>query len=120
MNRCKTNGFTLVELLVVIGIIALLAAILFPVFASVRQKARQTTCLSNLKQAGLAISMYAQDYDEHYPSGVDAPQHYTYLWNPDDETLALIEPLPLLRDILYPYTNPTEFGTVRRIRRPNT
>ena len=60
------RGFTLIELLVVIAIIAILAAILFPVFARAREKARQTTCLSNLKQMGLAILMYAQDYDERY------------------------------------------------------
>ncbi len=57
-------GFTLIELLVVIAIIALLAAVLFPVFAKAREKARQTSCASNLKQLGLAWLMYAQDYDE--------------------------------------------------------
>jgi prepilin-type N-terminal cleavage/methylation domain-containing protein/prepilin-type processing-associated H-X9-DG protein len=63
------KGFTLIELLVVIAIIAILAAILFPVFAKVREKARQTTCASNSKQIGLAILQYVQDYDEKYPSG---------------------------------------------------
>ncbi len=62
-------GFTLIELLVVIAIIAILAAILFPVFASAREKARQTTCASNLKQLGLAFVQYNQDYDEVYPCG---------------------------------------------------
>jgi len=60
----KRHGFTLIELLVVIAIIAILAAILFPVFARAREKARQTSCVSNLKQIGLAAQMYAQDYDE--------------------------------------------------------
>ncbi len=59
-------GFTLIELLVVIAIIAILAAILFPVFARAREKARQTSCLSNLKQIGTAMLMYVQDYDERY------------------------------------------------------
>ncbi len=61
------RGFTLIELLVVIAIIAILAAILFPVFARAREKARQTSCLSNLKELGLGCLMYAQDYDERLP-----------------------------------------------------
>jgi len=59
------RAFTLIELLVVIAIIAILAAILFPVFAQAREKARAITCISNLKQIGLSANMYAQDYDEH-------------------------------------------------------
>jgi prepilin-type N-terminal cleavage/methylation domain-containing protein/prepilin-type processing-associated H-X9-DG protein len=67
MVRVYRRGFTLIELLVVIAIIAILAAILFPVFAQARAKARQTTCLSNNKQIALGILMYAQDYDEAFP-----------------------------------------------------
>jgi prepilin-type N-terminal cleavage/methylation domain-containing protein/prepilin-type processing-associated H-X9-DG protein len=59
------RGFTLIELLVVIAIIAILAAILFPVFARAREKARQTSCMSNVKQLCLGMLMYAQDYDDH-------------------------------------------------------
>lgn len=63
------KGFTLIELLVVIAIIAILAAILFPVFARAREKARQTSCLSNVKQIMLGLMMYAQDYDETFIPG---------------------------------------------------
>ncbi|MFP4250912.1 MAG: DUF1559 domain-containing protein [Armatimonadota bacterium] len=85
------RGFTLIELLVVIAIIAILAAILFPVFARAREKARQSSCLSNLKQIGLAIQMYAQDYDERL-----APY---YVLSPDASTRA-----SGWYDCLYPYT----------------
>jgi prepilin-type N-terminal cleavage/methylation domain-containing protein len=67
MYQRKPTGFTLIELLVVIAIIAILAAILFPVFAQAREKARGISCISNLKQLGTATMMYVQDYDETYP-----------------------------------------------------
>jgi len=67
MKMKRRSGFTLIELLVVIAIIAILAAILFPVFAQARESARMSACLSNMKQLGLAWNMYAQDYDETFP-----------------------------------------------------
>jgi len=66
MRTRTTTGFTLIELLVVIAIIAILAAILFPVFARARAKAQQASCTSNLKQWSTAWQMYAQDYDETF------------------------------------------------------
>ena len=66
----RKSGFTLIELLVLIAIIAILAAILFPVFAKVREKARQISCLSNMKQLGLGFAQYTQDNDEAYPCGM--------------------------------------------------
>lgn len=67
IKRSQPKGFTLIELLVVIAIIAILAAILFPVFARARENARRSSCQSNLKQIALGIFMYAQDFDEHIP-----------------------------------------------------
>src|SRR6476660_5693806 len=67
IGAVRRRGFTLIELLVVIAIIAILAAILFPVFAQAREAARKASCQSNLKQLGAAIMMYAQDYDQKYP-----------------------------------------------------
>ena len=69
--QTKIPAFTLIELLVVIAIIAILAAILFPVFARARENARRSSCLSNMKQIGLGVIQYTQDYDEKYPIGRD-------------------------------------------------
>lgn len=103
-NNHRPAGFTLIELLVVIAIIAILAAILFPVFSRVKKKAYQTTCLSNLKQIGLAFQMYASDWEDLLPPGSLGYFNWTYSWNTGDP------PPPFLKDnlkatvaALYPY-----------------
>jgi len=82
-SRPLRAGFTLIELLVVIAIIAILAAILFPVFAQAREKARQAACLSNGKQMATAVAMYAQDYDETLPRGRGGNGVYESRWYRD-------------------------------------
>jgi prepilin-type N-terminal cleavage/methylation domain-containing protein len=75
------GAFTLVELLVVIAVIAILAAIVLPVFAQAREKARQTTCVSNMRQMGLAVQMYGQDYDERLPLAATATNTSFLNWH---------------------------------------
>jgi prepilin-type N-terminal cleavage/methylation domain-containing protein/prepilin-type processing-associated H-X9-DG protein len=93
MSRNHRRGFTLIELLVVIAIIAILAAILFPVFAQAREKARAAACISNMKQLGLAIRMYTEDYD-----GVNMPC-YIYV-APDAWRVC---PMRIWADVAQPY-----------------
>ena len=78
----RKKGFTLIELLVVIAIIAILAAILFPVFAQARESARTTSCLSNQKQIGLGVKMYAQDYDEMYVQQAQYEMNHVHTMHP--------------------------------------
>jgi len=80
LKATADGGFTLIELLVVIAIIAILAAMLFPVFAQAREKARQTSCLSNVKQLALAFLMYAQDYDGFLPPASIMNTDWSYEW----------------------------------------
>jgi len=99
----RTRGFTLIELLVVIAIIAILAAILFPVFARAREKARQSSCLSNVKQLDLATLMYIQDYDEVLPPAIAGFDDGSRLWT----TLELVEPYSKNRQIQRCPSDPT-------------
>ncbi|HEX8236278.1 MAG TPA: DUF1559 domain-containing protein [Abditibacteriaceae bacterium] len=86
-SRWSRRGFTLIELLVVIAIIAILAAMLFPVFARARENARRTSCASNLKQLGLGLLQYTQDYDEQYPLRRFAPFGTTGAYSSSDAVL---------------------------------
>ncbi|HEY3297939.1 MAG TPA: DUF1559 domain-containing protein [Armatimonadota bacterium] len=118
MVRKSRSGFTLIELLVVIAIIAILAAILFPVFAKARDKARQASCLSNVKQLTLGILMYTSDYDSTYPPFENVQDHlvlggttYNDIWSQDAWASwgwsVYNEPgyyLWTWQDLVYPYT----------------
>ncbi len=99
------NGFTLIELLVVIAIIAVLAAILFPVLGRARASARRTQCISNLRQLGLALEMYASDYRDLYPWAKDsADTHVPEIWSPHPEWQSKLADMPRLIDVLQSYT----------------
>ena len=103
------RGFTLIELLVVIGIIAVLAATLFPVFAAARGKARQTVCTSNLRQIGLALQMYAQDYDGMVPFAKDASDAYVpQIWSSIPACKAQVAVMPFL----HPSPDPSLTGSI--------
>lgn len=103
------RGFTLVELLTVIAIIAVLAAVLFPVFATARGKAREISCVSNMRQIGMGIKMYAQDADELYPYAVDPTDKYTpEIWGAFPDFQAEIPRMPLMHQCLQPYIKSQE------------
>ncbi len=102
-------GFTLIELLVVIAIIAILAGLLFPVFLTARGKAREVGCVSNLRQIGLSISMYSQDYDGLYPYAIDPADRYTpIIWSSHPEFQKDIPTIGMIQEVLQPYVKSKE------------
>jgi len=108
-QRGDTNAFTLIELLVVIAIIAILAAIIYPVFARAREKARAAKCLSNLRQIGMAIQLYADDYDEFYPYGADPVDvQCPHIWSMYPQWQAQLASMPYYFEILQPYCRSRE------------
>ena len=99
----RRRAFTLIELLVVIAIIAILAAILFPVFAKAREKARQSSCGSNLKQLGVAFMQYTQDYDEEMPYSASAAYATPWAsWVPA-QTVSAAQPCDVTQGAIFPY-----------------
>jgi prepilin-type N-terminal cleavage/methylation domain-containing protein len=97
----RRKGFTLIELLVVVAIIVILAAILYPVFAATRRAANNAACLSNMKQIGLAVQMYAQDYDESFPVACCQSDRVLGKAQPDLATLG--RETPYLWEVVTPY-----------------
>lgn len=103
------KGFTLIELLVVIAIIAILAGLLFPVFAKAKAKAKQITCVSNLRQIGMAIQEYMSDADDKYPYACDSSDKYaSQIWSGTSEWQTQIPNMPLFQDVLQPYVKGPE------------
>jgi len=102
-------GFTLIELLVVIAIIAILAALLFPVFGRAKAAARTTTCISNLKQIGVATQMYMDNHDDYFPQGLDVSDKFApQIWDAFPEFKKRIATMPMFHEIVMPYVKSKE------------
>jgi len=124
----RRHAFSLVEILVVLGIIALLAAILFPVFNRVREEGRSSSCQENLHQIGLAASLYAQDYEGRFPRGGDPIDLHGDGWNTADggRWATIVPTLKPLPEVLAPYLKssgtwhcPSDFGFDHAEENPN-
>ncbi len=102
-------GFTVIELLIVVAIIAILAGLLFPVFARAKRSAKQTVCLSNMNQIGSAIVLYEGDYDDVFPFAVDPSDKWASdIWDQSPQWKAEIASMPLMSDALQPYVKSHE------------
>ena len=105
IHKMKRCGFTLVEIIVVISIVMLLAAILFPAFGSARARSRQAACASNLHQLGVAVALYQQDYDGYFPRGGDAADILTNGWSlvENGQYQPEVDKLPPITWVMYSY-----------------
>ena len=115
--RAVHRGFTLIELLVVIAIIAILAAILFPVFSQARESARQISCASNMRQFGLAFRMYAADYDDNWTPAfsvgrTDATQSLALPWVGYDNNNSAMDDTEFTGSVIMPPKNPVHAGAI--------
>jgi prepilin-type N-terminal cleavage/methylation domain-containing protein len=108
-SQFQRRGFTLIELLTVIAIISILAALLFPAFLTARGKAREISCVSNLRQIGQSIAMYSQDYDGLYPYAIDPADRYTpQIWNAYPYFQQELPTMSMVHEVLQPYSKSKE------------
>ncbi len=121
MNTPPRKGFTLIEMLIVMALLGILAGLLFPVLAEVRERGRRTVCAANLSQIGIAAALYRADYDDHFPYAVDNWTRHTDLWAAQPFYQDIITGhIPNFPTVLFPYTHqnlifrcPSDTGTIR-------